>query len=101
MTEARQKAEEKVKEIRKRIMLEMGMKTGMNALSIQEHMDMARRLYEMCVAREQELEKYRSTVAWIASQQNLFFAECSQAEEIIARCKECLGALPGAPKEGR
>ena len=39
-------------------------------------------------ARIAELEE---VVAWIASQQNLFFAECSQAEEIIVRCKKVMG----------
>ncbi len=27
-------------------------------------------------------------IQWIASQQDLFFAECSQAEEIVSRCKQ-------------
>jgi len=36
------------------------------------------------------IEAHHQTVKWIASQQNLFFAECSQAEEIIARCKATL-----------
>ena len=33
---------------------------------------------------------YREVLEWIASQSNLFFAECSQAEEIVARCAEAL-----------
>lgn len=37
-----------------------------------------------------EIRRLRVTLAWIAGQQNLFFAECSQAEEIVARCKEAL-----------
>lgn len=32
------------------------------------------------------------TCRWIASQQHLFFAECTQAEEIVRRCKEALDA---------
>jgi len=40
-------------------------------------------------ARIAELEE---VITWIASQQNLFFAECSQAEEIVARCKKVMGA---------
>ena len=97
MTEARQKAEERLAKAWKDQCIA-------NELNIFEddvviaHIEWLR---AALVAREQELEKYRSTVAWIASQQNLFFAECSQAEEIIARCKECLGALPEAPKEGQ
>jgi hypothetical protein len=38
-----------------------------------------------------ELNRLRETVEWVASQRNLFFAECSQAEEIVARCKAALG----------
>lgn len=37
-----------------------------------------------------EIRRLRGTLSWIAGQQNLFFAECSQAEEIVARCKEAL-----------
>jgi len=37
-----------------------------------------------------EIRRLRETLAWIAGQQNLFFAECSQAEGIIARTKEAL-----------
>ncbi len=41
---------------------------------------------------EAALTPYREVVAWIASQQGLFFAECAQAEEIIVRCKEAMDA---------
>lgn len=37
-----------------------------------------------------EIRRLRAVLEWIAGQQNLFFAECSQAEEIVARCKEAL-----------
>lgn len=40
---------------------------------------------------EASLIATRETIQWIAGQQNLFFAECSQAEEIILRCKKALG----------
>lgn len=36
------------------------------------------------------IEAHHETIKWIASQQNLFFAECSQAEEIVARCQTLL-----------
>lgn len=32
----------------------------------------------------------REVLAWIVGQQHLFFAECSQAEEIVSRCKEAI-----------
>jgi hypothetical protein len=35
-------------------------------------------------------EKFLALIQWIASQQNLFFAECTQAEEIVSRCHEAL-----------
>ena len=38
-------------------------------------------------------QKLLETVEWIASQQDLFFAECSQAEEIVERCKESLAVV--------
>lgn len=41
--------------------------------------------------------KLLETVQWITSQQNLFFAECLQAEEIVFRCKEALGAAQLVP----
>lgn len=34
------------------------------------------------------LTNLAETVKWIASQENLFFAECSQAEEIVNRCQQ-------------
>jgi len=34
---------------------------------------------------------YREVLEWIAGQSDLFFAECSQAEEIVARCRKALG----------
>lgn len=40
------------------------------------------------------IEAHHETVKWIASQQNLFFAECSQAEEIISRCASLLNGEP-------
>lgn len=39
----------------------------------------------------EERDAFKEVVRWIAGQENLFFAECSQAEEIIARCKEAVG----------
>lgn len=42
----------------------------------------------------QEYVDMRETVAWIAAQTDLFFAECSQAEEIVARCKKVLNGPP-------
>ena len=44
-----------------------------------------------------EIRRLRQTLTWIAGQQNLFFAECSQAEEIIVRCKEALGSYYDSP----
>ena len=38
-----------------------------------------------------ERDDLHSVVQWIAGQTDLFFAECSQAEEIVWRCKEALG----------
>ena len=38
------------------------------------------------------IEAHHETIKWIASQQNLFFAECSQAEEIVSRCASLLNA---------
>lgn len=32
----------------------------------------------------------RDVVEWIASKTNLFFAECSDAEEVVMRCKKAL-----------
>lgn len=46
-------------------------------------------IYQAALQREAKL---RETVEYIASQQNLFFAECSQAEAIIAKCKEALSS---------
>jgi hypothetical protein len=40
-----------------------------------------------------EYRKLLETVRWIAGQTDLFFAECSQAEEIVQRCKEALGVV--------
>lgn len=37
-----------------------------------------------------QIARYRETIKWISEQSNLFFSECSQAEEIIARCKSLL-----------
>ena len=37
-----------------------------------------------------EANRLRGVVEWVASQKDLFFAECSQAEEIVARCREAL-----------
>jgi hypothetical protein len=53
-------------------------------------------IVEADFARELERENsaLRDVVAWIASQQDLFFAECSQAEEIVARCQAALGSVP-------
>lgn len=42
------------------------------------------------MTRYEEIEK---ALKWVAGQENLFFAECSQAEEIIARARAAL-ALP-------
>jgi hypothetical protein len=39
---------------------------------------------------EAERDRLRITVEWIAGQTDLFFAECSRAEEIVWRCKEVL-----------
>lgn len=33
------------------------------------------------------LQAHHDTIKWISNQQDLFFAECSQAEEIVARCR--------------
>jgi hypothetical protein len=38
------------------------------------------------------IESHHETIKWIASQQNLFFAECSQAEEIVTRCQSLLNS---------
>ncbi len=35
------------------------------------------------------------TVQWISGQSNLFFAECSQAEEIIVRCQKAIAIVQG------
>lgn len=37
-----------------------------------------------------EVRRLREVIKWIASQENLFFAECAQAEEIVNRCREAL-----------
>ena len=42
-----------------------------------------------------------SVVKWIASQCNLFFAECSQAEEIVAKCNEVLKKTEPTPPKLR
>lgn len=42
------------------------------------------------IKAEEELKAHRDVIKWIASQQDLFFAECSQAEEIVARCSALL-----------
>lgn len=36
------------------------------------------------------IESHHDTIKWIASQQDLFFAECCQAEEIVERCAALL-----------
>lgn len=35
---------------------------------------------------------YREALEFVASQKNLMFAECTQAEEIVARCAKALEA---------
>lgn len=42
------------------------------------------------VRLEAENHRLRETVEYVASLQNLFFAECSQAEEIVERCRKAL-----------
>ena len=37
-----------------------------------------------------EIRRLREVWEWVAGQKNLFFAECSQAEEIVTRCKNAL-----------
>lgn len=37
-----------------------------------------------------EVNRHREVITWIAGQQNLFFAESSQAEEIVMRCRNAL-----------
>lgn len=49
-----------------------------------------RQLRAELAAMTKERDRLRGTVEWISNQQNLFFAECSQAEEIIARCRASL-----------
>ena len=39
---------------------------------------------------DKRLNELNKVIAWIASQENLFFAEASQAEEIVAKCREVL-----------
>jgi len=49
-----------------------------------------KRFFEAVASEIENLGAFHDTVRWIASQENLFFAECSQAEEIVARCKVAL-----------
>lgn len=37
-----------------------------------------------------ERDRYKSVLEWIQGQTDLFFAECTQAEEIIRRVKNAL-----------
>lgn len=52
-----------------------------------------------------EVIRLRGVLSWIAGQQHLFFAECSQAEEIISKVREALQQpiqdrdLPPEPNE--
>lgn len=39
---------------------------------------------------EPKYEDLLETVRWISGQTDLFFAECSQAEEIVSRCRQAL-----------
>lgn len=45
------------------------------------------RLLSVALSR---MKSQQDLIVWIASQENLFFSECSQAEEIVARCKAAL-----------
>jgi hypothetical protein len=47
-------------------------------------------LTQRLVDKHVEARHYRQVLEWIVGQKDLFFAECSQAEEIITRCQSAL-----------
>jgi len=53
---------------------------------------------QLAEARE-ENTTMRETIEWIAGQSDLFFAECSQAEEIVRRCRATLNLPQPADHE--
>lgn len=40
----------------------------------------------------EERDRYKAVVEWMAAKRDLLFAECSDAEEIVVRCREALKA---------
>ena len=61
-----------------------------------QHVDVnfARKLECERNAAQAQVVMLRDVVQWIADQSDLFFAECSQAEEIIVRCRQALSIPP-------
>lgn len=53
----------------------------------EQHVRILRELNDVMLS---DKERYREVLEWIVGQQSLFFAECSQAEEIIIRCKDAM-----------
>jgi hypothetical protein len=48
---------------------------------------------------QRERDALLKVVKWIATKHDLFFAECSQAEEIISRCKMAVEAAENKDKD--
>lgn len=56
-------------------------------------------LYAIIETLMDQRDELLSCVKWASQQQNLFFAECSQAEEIIQRCQKALAAVTNQEKK--
>jgi len=56
----------------------------------QKHLDSIRACHSKIDALEKKVDELTKCVQYVASLENLFFTECTQAEEIVERCRKAL-----------